>query len=152
VKYCEKCGSPINDNSIFCSNCGEKVSDGNIEKYVDIETDDITNIKERSIALAIIFTILTCGIYSIYWMIKINDDSLKLAKEEGPSGGVVFLLTLITCGIYGYFWAYKMGKCVDKIKSNQSNVTGVLYVILVLFGLNIVNYALSQDAINNKIR
>ena len=85
-------------------------------------------------------------------MIKINNESLELANEGGPSGGVVFLLTLLTCGLYGYFWAYKMGTCVDKMKGNQNGITGLLYVVLSLLGLSIVNYVISQDAINNTIK
>lgn len=152
MKYCSKCGSENNGDSIYCTSCGEKLETSIIDS-VDTEVyDDYGNIKERNIALAIIFTVLTCGIYSIYWMVKINDDSLKLAKEEGPSGVVVFLLTLITCGIYGYFWSYKMGICVDKMKGNQNSVTGILYVVLALFGVGIVSYVISQDAINNRVR
>ena len=85
-------------------------------------------------------------------MIKINNESLELANEGGPSGGVVFLLTLLTCGLYGYFWSYKMCVCVDKMKNNQSSMTGFLFVILNFFGLGIVNYIISQDAINNEVR
>ena len=108
--------------------------------------------KKREIALAIVFSLITCGIYSIYWMMKINNESLVLANEEGPSGVVVLLLTLLTCGIYGYFWSYKMGVCVDKMKNNQSGTTGFLFIVLSLFGLGIVNYVISQDAINNEVR
>ena len=31
-------------------------------------------IRRREIALCIIFTLLTCGIYGIYWMIVLNDE------------------------------------------------------------------------------
>ena len=36
-------------------------------------------VKKRSIPLAIIFSIITCGIYAIYWMICLNDDINALA-------------------------------------------------------------------------
>lgn len=154
MKYCEKCGSPVNEGAEYCATCGAKMEVVNsVSTIVQPEFNyDNVGVKGRSIALAIIFTILTCGLYSIYWMIKINDDSLKLAREKGASGVVVFLLTLLTCGIYGYFWAYKMGACVDKIKGNQNGITGLLYVVLSLLGLSIVNYVISQDAINNTIK
>ena len=71
--------------------------------------------KERSIVLCIIFTIITCGIYGIYWMIVLNDDMLDALEEEGTSGGMVFLFSLITCGIYGLYWIYQMGKRVDRL-------------------------------------
>lgn len=70
--------------------------------------------KKRNIALCVIFSIITFGIYGIYWFIKINNDANELANPpKRTSGGVAFLLTLITCGIYGIYWAYKMGKQLD---------------------------------------
>ena len=70
--------------------------------------------KKRNLALCVIFSIITFGIYAIYWFIKINNDANELANPpKRTSGGVAFLLTLITCGIYGIYWAYKMGKQLD---------------------------------------
>ena len=67
----------------------------------------------RNLVLAIVFSFLTCGIYSIYWMIKLNDEVNQLAGEpQATSGGMVFLFSLITCGIYGIYWAYKMENAV----------------------------------------
>ena len=31
-------------------------------------------IQERNIAIAVILSIVTCGLYGIYWMIKLNDE------------------------------------------------------------------------------
>jgi len=46
----------------------------------------------RNLVLAIVFSFLTCGIYSIYWMIKLNDEVNQLAGEpQATSGGMVFL-------------------------------------------------------------
>ena len=70
--------------------------------------------KKRDLALCVVFSIITFGIYGIYWFIKINNDANELANPpKKTSGGVAFLLTLITCGIYGIYWAYKMGKQLD---------------------------------------
>lgn len=152
MKYCSKCGVEINEDAEFCYNCGAKAEvNSNVEVVSDVYEKHI-NIRERSIFMAIVLTILTCGIYSIYWMIKINDESLSITNEKGPSGLVVFLLTLVTCGVYGYYWAYKMGICVDKMKGNDNGMTGIAFLVLSVCGLSIVNYALSQDAINNKVK
>ena len=111
------------------------------------------NIKERSVGLAIVLTIITCGIYGIYWLICLADDMNQLANDgDNTSGGVVFLLTLVTCGIYGIYWSYKQGQRVDALKGAQGGSTGILYLVLELFGLGIVVYALLQDEINKQIR
>ena len=65
--------------------------------------------------------------------------------------GMCILVTIVTCGIYGWYWAYKMGEKVDIIKNRggmPSSNSGILFVVLQLFGLGIVDYALAQDAIN----
>ena len=151
MKYCKKCGVEISENAQFCANCGEKLD--NVNEVFDVDDAMIKgNIKSRSIALAIVLSIVTCGIYSIYWMIKLNDEALALAGEKGPSGIVVFLLNLITFGIYGYVWAYKMGNCSDEIRGSwNGGNNGILYLILAVLGLNIVDMALLQGDINNKV-
>jgi len=151
MKYCKNCGSQMSDDSIFCPSCGEK-SEGSTQ----VVSEEVTivgssDIKERNLVLSIILSFITCGIYSLYWQVKINDETLTLANEKGPSGVVVILLTILTCGIYGYFWAYKMGACIDKMKGVSNGNTGILYVVIALLGLNIVNMALIQDSINNKV-
>lgn len=157
MKYCKNCGSSLNDEATFCTECGNKVDSGT--DVVSTNVNDNANgssIKERSLAVAIVLSILTCGIYSIYWMVKINNESLELSGEKGPSGGVVFLLTLITCGIYGFFWWYKMGVCSNKIEGNEKGYYPALYLVLAIIGSfvgfgTIVNYALAQNVINNKV-
>lgn len=106
------------------------------------------NITERNIALAILFTLVTCGIYGIYWMIMLNDDVNELANEpNATSGGMVFLLSLITCGIYRVYWLYKMGERSDRIKG-QMGSSNILYMILALLGFDIIVYCLLQDTVN----
>lgn len=108
--------------------------------------------KQRSIGMCILLTIVTCGIYGLYWFVCITDDTNEMSGEnELAGGGMALLLTLVTCGIYGWYWAYKMGEKVDIIKNRggmpSSNI-GILFVVLQLFGLGIIDYALAQDAIN----
>ena len=90
--------------------------------------------KQRSIAIAIILTIVTCGIYGLYWMVQLNNDINTLAEEDNAaSGGKVILLSIITCGIYSIYWNFKMGERVDRIKGSDGN------------------FALMQDAINKNL-
>lgn len=107
----------------------------------------------RSIALAIIFTIITCGIYGIYWFIVLTDEVNEASGDvQGTSGGVAFLLTLVTCGIYGLYWAYKQGEKLDRAKIMRgipSSNSGVLYLILALLQFSIIGWALMQNELNN---
>ncbi len=109
-------------------------------------------ITKRSIGLAILLSVITCGIFGIYWFIVLTDDTNVAANDQqGTSGGVAFLLTLVTCGIYGYYWAYKQGEKLDYAKQARnvpSSNSNILYLILQIFGLGIIGYALMQDNLN----
>lgn len=64
---------------------------------------------------------------------------------------VCIVLTLVTCGIYGIYWAYKQGEKLDFTKNNRgipSSNSGVLYLILQIFGFGIIAYALMQNELN----
>lgn len=109
-------------------------------------------IKERNIAVSILLSIVTCGIYSIIWFISLTDEVSAASEDSSlPSGAMAFLLTLVTCGIYGYYWAYKMGKATlaaNEKRGITASDNSILYIILAVFGLQIVNYALIQNELN----
>lgn len=109
-------------------------------------------IKEKNLVTSIILTVVTCGIYGIIWFINLTDDAKAVSGDEKmQGGGIAFLLTLVTCGIYGFFWAYQMGKAINTAKVNKGlpeDDKSVLYLILQIFGLGIVNYALMQNDLN----
>lgn len=112
--------------------------------------------KQRSVGIAILLSIITCGIYGIYWLIMLNDETNYVSghQQDGTSGGVVFLLTLVTCGIYGYYWCYKQGEKLNEAKMQRGIVdssASVLYLILSIFGLSIVSYALMQSELNKML-
>lgn len=109
-------------------------------------------IKKRDLVTSIILSIVTCGIYAIIWFIGLTDDAKAASNDESmQSGGVAFLLSFITCGIYSIFWAYKMGKAINQARVNRGmpeDDKSTLYLILQIFGLGIVNYALMQNDLN----
>lgn len=109
-------------------------------------------ITQRSIPLCIVFSIITCGIYAIYWFIKLTDEANSVAEtEQTASGGMAFLFTIISCGIYSFYWMYKQGNKIDEMKrrnGQSSSNTGVIYLVLSVVGLSIVSYALMQDELN----
>lgn len=108
-------------------------------------------IKQRNIAVCIILSIVTCGIYGLYWLACLNNDTNTASNTFGTSGGMVVLLTIVTCNIYGIYWAFKQGEKIDAAKASRgipSSNSGILYLILSLFGLGIVGWALMQNEIN----
>ena len=57
-------------------------------------------IERRNIAVCIVLTLVTCGIYGIYWIVCLTNDVNTVSGDvNGTSGGMVVLLTIVTCGI-----------------------------------------------------
>lgn len=103
----------------------------------------------RSVGLCIVLSIVTCGIYGIYWLYCIHEDVMTVCgRPMSVSGGMVILLTIVTCGIYGIYWAYKMGQFLDAAKGVPGGNSGVLYLVLSIFGFSIIAWALMQSELN----
>ena len=108
-------------------------------------------VQQRNIAVCIVLSLVTCGLYSIYWFICLTNDTNIVSNSDGTSGGMAFLYALLTCNIYTLFWAYKQGEKLDEAKRAQgipSSNSNIIYLLLCLFGLGIIAYALMQDAVN----
>jgi len=153
----QQSSGPQNQNGSWQQNSGPQDPYGGYQPYGAYGNEMLPQyntygIRHRSIVLAVIFTIITFGIYGIYWMIKINDEVNQLANEpEATSGGLVFLFSLITFGIYSYYWLYKMGERCDMIQGRWNGNKSLLYLILGLVGFSIISYALIQDVINKSL-
>lgn len=153
-KYCPSCGKENPANAVFCAGCGASFNAQaapNPGVSAAPYGAGAPIIEERGVVLAIILSLVTCGIYSLYWFVVMTEDANKVSGEAGTSGVMALLFTLITCGIYGFYWYYKMGqklhiagqRCGKDIADN-----GILYIILGFLGLGIVNYALIQSDLN----
>ena len=105
----------------------------------------------RSIPMAIILSLVTCGVYLLYWFVVMTDEANSVSDETATGGALSLIFTLITCGLYGIYWHYQMGKKLYDagVKNNVAiSDNSVLYLILSLFGLGIVNYCLIQNDLN----
>ena len=110
-------------------------------------------IAPRDIAVAIILSIVTCGIYNIFWFIKMVDDVNRASNDQNAfSGGITWLLSFVTGGIYGWYWYYQAAKKMKYAKQVRNmpaeDNTEILYLVLAIFGFGIVNMALIQSDLN----
>ena len=111
-------------------------------------------IEKRSIALCIMLSIVTCGIYGLYWVYKLTEDThAAVGRRTTASGGMVILYSIITCSVYLFYWQYKMGESILEAKkqrglSADQNIP-IIYLVLCLFGLAIVSEALLQSSLND---
>ena len=109
-------------------------------------------VNRRDIVACILLSIVTCGIYGLYWFVCLNDELNIASGQEDQSGVVVLLLSIVTCGIYYYFWAYKAGEKIDTIKMRYNRLAGnnaALFLVLAIFQLSIVINILIQNELND---
>lgn len=109
----------------------------------------------RSIVKCVVLSYVTLGIYSLWWMYKLNDETATGAnKPPIISGGLLIVLSLVTFGIFLLYWCYKQGEYVTDILSQHGQQAGnlpVLYLILGIFTGGVVTNAFIQNEINKLV-
>lgn len=111
-------------------------------------------VTQRSVVSAIILSLITCGIYGVYWFIVLTNDVGRLSRDPSFTGGKHFLLTLITCGVWSFIWSYQIGQHVAEAQRQRGmseTDNSVIYLILNLFGMSIVTHALVQADVNKLV-
>ena len=89
---------------------------------------------DRSLIGWLLLSLVTCGIYSFYFLYCLARDVNTLCQDDGdytPGLAEFILLSFVTCGFYAYYWYYKIG---NRLQANapryglvfQENGTTVL--------------------------
>ena len=100
---------------------------------------------KRNVAVAIILSIITLGIYEIYWKYLMVKNIRTLKGDFRNCTGE--MLCLVFVPFYSLYWWYNRGSYV---KSDiKSNTGGIVYLLLALFGLEIIALAVMQDEFNH---
>lgn len=106
----------------------------------------------RSIALGIIFSLLTCGIYSLYWQYKQMITLNAWLGRNDYRFWLWFFLSILTCGIFSIYYEYKMAVGINEIQTISglpvSGYLAVTCVLLAIFGVGIASLAIQQWEIN----
>ena len=108
------------------------------------------NIKKRDIGISILLTVVTCGIYGLFWIYNLINDICDL-KDVARTGGRDIILSILTCGIYSWFVFYRMGADIDELRYRRGYNKGsnnIVYLIFAILGLGIVPIALAQHSVN----
>jgi hypothetical protein len=103
--------------------------------------------KVRNPITGIILSIVTCGLYGIYWMYCMATEIAKF-KDENESG-LIDALLMILLPFVGFFLSEKKlaAACAEKGIEHKDN--SILYLILCFLGpLAWANYYLMQSDLN----
>ena len=107
-------------------------------------------INKRKIWVSILLSIVTFGIYQIYWQYLLVKNIRAIQKDESSCTGEMLCLILIP--FYFLFWWFTRGKIVkDKFAEHGYTASGneTAYLILGIFGLAIVSMAIMQNDFNS---
>jgi len=127
-KFCTQCGEPIAVDADFCSKCG--VSQAPLRRS--------HLIRHRDWLAVCILSIVTLGVYYIYWTVKTKNELVVLGADIPTAW-------LIIIPIANWYFSWKYSEGVQYI-SNRS-VDGVLLFILFIVFFPAAIY-LTQKEIN----
>lgn len=105
----------------------------------------------RSPVAVLLFSIITCGIYNLYWIYKVSQETQNYSGKQTLTPAVELLLCMFTFGIYYIYWNYKYGKLIadcHKQAGLRAEDNSILYLILVILGLGLVNSLIMQSSLN----
>ena len=124
--FCTKCGTQSSGASQFCTNCGEKL------------ILSVTSLQHRDPVMVLIFSIITFGIYGLYWYVK-----TKL--EMNDSGAQIPTAWLIIIPIISIWWTWKFCEGVDQVTDGKMSGP-VAFILLFLVGS--IGAAIIQSSLN----
>jgi len=109
--------------------------------------------ERRNIAIYVLLSIVTCGIFGLYWLYCIGNDIYQANGEESKAGTDI-ILGLVTCGIYTLYAYYMYGKKLNEIRIKYGARTkddSVLLVVLAVLTGGIVSECILQHTLNEEI-
>lgn len=156
---CPHCGTEVAPGALFCPSCGKSIGapEGEIGRGTGYDplppmTDPKAGQFTSNIALDIVLTFITCGIYYFFWQRRQILAINHLLEEEKYSFLLWCLLTLATCGLFNIYYEYYMAQGLTEAQEKhgrpKTKELPVLSLLLTIFGLNIVADAIQQNEIN----
>jgi Domain of unknown function (DUF4234) len=105
-----------------------------------------------NIPLYLILTILTCGIFNLYWNYRQMEACNALLNRREFNFWTWLLLTILTCGIYHIFYQYKMGAAIVELQHllnrDLFDKLPIISVLVTIIGFSIVVDCIHQHEIN----
>lgn len=103
-------------------------------------------LKKRNIVTCILLTLITCGIYGIYWTIMLAKESVSV--KDPADSGILEIVLMLFLSFVGFFLAEKKFAEGCAAKGIPHTDNSILYLILGLLGLGIVSTCMMQNDLN----
>lgn len=105
----------------------------------------------RDPIMVIVFTIITCGFYGIWWVFTMMTEVKNALAREDLNPGMELLFAFISCGIYGiYAFYYKYPKLMVEMQQRLGMpVNDISTMTLILaFVFAPASFFMIQDQLN----
>ena len=111
---------------------------------------------KMGIGKGIILSLLTCGIYNLFWQNHQIKTVNFLLKRNELSFWKWFFFSLLTCGLYHIYYEYVMARAIIEVQSKyqfpiKSGSLPTVAIILSIIGLPLVVDAIEQKELNGII-
>ncbi|WP_300366712.1 DUF4234 domain-containing protein [Brachyspira sp.] len=80
------------------------------------------NFKPKSLLLISILSLITFGIYNIYWIYITSNDINKYMEKEYLNPSLAAILSVLTCGLFTVYWFYKYATIVFNDMSKKADL------------------------------
>ncbi len=105
-----------------------------------------------NIGVGIILSIITCGIYSLFWQYKQMEVLNAWLGRKEYDFIVWLILSIVTCGIFALYYEYKMAKGIndvqEKLGQRVNQDLALICILLAVFGVFVASVAIQQYDIN----
>ncbi|MEI0493990.1 DUF4234 domain-containing protein [Brachyspira intermedia] len=111
------------------------------------------NFQTKSLLTVAILSIVTCGIYFIYWIYVTTNDVNNYMEQEYINPTLAVVLSIITCGLFAVYWFYKYGTIVfnDMSKKAELDSYGESAAVLAILLFIPFGYIYSIIALQSKL-
>lgn len=107
---------------------------------------------ESNIAIDILLTVLTCGLYGLFWQARIFKTVNSFLDQEKHKFWTWLLLCLLTCGLYNIYAQYELARSINGIQASRNmKVNENLVLLDILFSIiafHFLSNAFNQAEIN----
>ena len=110
------------------------------------------NFKKRDGLMAAFLSVITCGIYRLYFWYCIGEDVNILCEDDGEHTKnfiVAWLLGIITCGVYIKWWEYRLARRLYNARGKYGQELDSPIVFCLFLTLPWLSYFHVCDVMNN---
>ncbi len=105
-----------------------------------------------SVALYLVLTIVTLGLFNLYWNYRQMQVCNELLERREFSWLRWILLCVVTFGLYHFYYQYKMGAAINEIQDRHdlpfTEGLPILSVLAAVIGFGVIADCIHQHELN----